>query len=45
MRQLLGYDRIYNPKAVAAIDDLYDSWCDLQNFFPPSVKLLEKHRE
>lgn len=45
MRQLPGYDRIDNPQAVAAIDDLYDSWCDLQNFFLSSVKLLEKQRE
>ena len=45
VRQLLGYDRIDNPEAVATIDDLYDSWDDLQNFFLPSVKLLEKQRE
>ena len=45
VRQLLGYDRLDNPQAVAAIDDLYDSWCDLQNFFMPSIKLLRKQRE
>ena len=45
VRQLLGYDRIDKPEAVAAIDDLYDSWCDLQNFFMPSIKLLSKQRE
>jgi len=45
VRQLLGYERIDTHKAVAAIDDLYDSWCDLQNFFMPSVKLREKQRE
>jgi len=41
----LGYERFDNPKAVAAIDDLYDSWFDLQNCFMSSVKLLEQQRE
>jgi len=45
VRQLLGYERFDNPKAVAAIDDHYDSWCDLQNCFMSSVKLLEQQRE
>ena len=45
VRQLLGYDRIDRPETVVYIDDLYDSWGDLQNFFMPSVKLLSKQRE
>lgn len=44
VRQLLGYDRIENPQAVARINDLYSSWNQLQNFFLPSIKLGSKSR-
>ena len=45
VRQLLGYDRIDVPEAVALINDLYASWNELQNFFLPSMKLDRKKRE
>lgn len=45
VRQLLGYDRIEIPEAVALINDLYASWNELQNFFLPSMKLDRKKRE
>jgi hypothetical protein len=44
VRQLLGYDRIETPEAVALINDLYASWNDLQNFFMPAIKLKTKER-
>lgn len=44
VRQLLGYDRIPVPEAVKAINELYASWNDLQNFFMPAIKLKAKQR-
>ena len=45
VRQLLGYDRFENPQVVDRINDLYaQEWQAYQNFFCPSVKLLEKKR-
>lgn len=45
VRQLLGYDRFDKPQVVDLINDLYaNEWQAYQNFFCPSVKLLEKKR-
>jgi len=45
VRQLLGYDRLDNPKLVELINDLYrNSWSLLQNHFGPTLKLLQKKR-
>ncbi len=45
MRQLLGYDRFGNQQMVEPLNDLYtNEWQQYQNFFCPSVKLLEKKR-
>lgn len=44
VRQLLGYERIAIPEAVAPINDLYAHWNDLQNFFMPAIKLKAKQR-
>ncbi len=45
VRQLLGYDRFENQQMVEPLNDLYtNEWQQYQNFFCPSVKLLEKKR-
>ncbi len=45
VRKLLGYDRLDCPEALPLINDLYrNEWSDLQNFFIPQVKLIEKIR-
>ena len=45
VRQLLGYDRLDNPKLVEMINRLYaNQWSLYQNHFCPTLKLLEKKR-
>lgn len=41
----LGYDRLENPQVVDLLNNLYTQECSAyQNFFCPSVKLIEKKR-
>ena len=45
VRQLLGYDRLDNPKLIELINNLYTKqWSLLQNHFCPTLKLKEKKR-
>ena len=45
VRQWLGYTRFDNPEVVPFMNDLYKTeWRLYQNFFLPSVKLIEKKR-
>jgi len=45
VRQLLGYDRFEQRQVVDLLNDLYtNEYSDYQNFFCPSVKLVEKKR-
>jgi len=45
VRQLLGYDRLDNPKLLEMINRLYaNQWSLYQNHFCPTLKLLEKKR-
>lgn len=45
-RQVLGYQRLEKPEMVPLINQLYkETWGPLHNFFLPSAKLVEKHRE
>ena len=45
-RQLLGYGRLEDPRAVPLINALFkDAWGPLQNFFLPCMKLKNKWRE
>jgi hypothetical protein len=45
-RQLLGYGRLEDPRLVEPINQVYQEvWGPLHNFFLPSMKLVEKHRE
>jgi len=45
-RQVLGYQRLEKAESVPLINQLYkETWGPLQNFFLPSAKLVEKHRE
>ena len=45
VRQLLGYDRLDDPRVVGLMNELYRSeWRLYLNFFLPSVKLLSKER-
>jgi hypothetical protein len=45
VRQLVGYERLMNPAAVALLNDLYENeWHWLVNFFCPTFKLLEKKK-
>jgi hypothetical protein len=44
-RQLLGYGRLEDPLLVDLINEVYQNvWGPLQNFFLPSMKLIEKQR-
>lgn len=45
-RQLLGYGRLEDPRAVPLINALFkEAWGPLQNFFLPCMKLKEKWRD
>ncbi len=45
-RQFLGYARLERVEAVPLINRLYkETWGPLHNFFLPSAKLVQKHRE
>jgi hypothetical protein len=45
-RQLLGYGRLEDEGLLGPINALYTkAWGPLHNFFLPSMKLIEKHRE
>jgi hypothetical protein len=45
-RQLLGYGRLEDPTLLPPINALYtEAWVPLQNFFLPSMKLVQKWRE
>ena len=45
VRQWFGYQRLDNPKVVPLMNDLYrKEWRLYNNFFLPSVKLIEKER-
>jgi len=45
VRQLLGYDRLDNPKLVELINNLYaKQWSRFQNHFCPTLKLRDKKR-
>ena len=44
-RQLLGYGRLEDPQLIDPINEVYRNvWGPLQNFFLPSMKLVEKQR-
>jgi len=46
VRELLGYDRLEDRRLVALVNDLYaNEWRALQNFFLPTVRLLQKSRD
>lgn len=45
VRQLLGYDRLADPRMIEPINALYGGpWSQLHNFFCPSMKLVSKER-
>ena len=44
VRNLLGYGRIGSQSIVGLVNLLYEDWCELQNFFMPQVKLIQKER-
>ena len=45
VRQLLGYQRLEQPELVPLINELYQTWGWLHNFFCPNLKLLTKTRK
>jgi hypothetical protein len=44
VRQLLGYERMEGPELVRLINELYETWGRLHNFFCPTLKLKSKTR-
>jgi len=44
VRQLLGYNRIEGPETVKLMNELYQTWGLLHNFFCPTLKLKSKTR-
>ena len=45
VRQLLGYDRLDNPRLVKLINRIYaNNWSQYQNHFCPTLKLRDKKR-
>jgi len=44
VRQLLGYERIEGPEVVQWMNQLYETWGLLHNFFCPTLKLKSKTR-
>lgn len=46
VRQLLGYDRLEDPKMIELINEIYcELWEPLNNFFKPCMKLIKKERD
>jgi len=46
VRQLIGYGRLADPGLKKLVADLYKTaWLPLRNYFTPTMKLIEKHRE
>lgn len=46
VRNLFGYVRIENPELIELMNEIYrDYWSPLNNFFLPSMKLIEKKRD
>jgi hypothetical protein len=46
IRQYIGYQRFAHQSLADQLNDIYTSeWKDFFNFFIPSVKLVQKHRE
>lgn len=45
VRRLLGYERLEGPEATEAVNRLYGVARYFVNFFQPSFKLAEKHRQ
>lgn len=45
VRQLVGYDRFENRALVEPLNDLYEKWGLLHNYFCPTMKLKAKSRE
>jgi hypothetical protein len=45
IRRLVGYDRLEGEETTAALNAVYEVLRLWNNFFQPSVKLVEKHRE
>ena len=45
VRLLLGYQRIENEQRIPAINQLYEAWALFNNFFSPTLKLIEKKKE
>jgi len=46
IRQYLGYQRFDDESVVSLLNDLYtNEWTMFFNYFVPSMKLIEKHRE
>ncbi|MFI0348803.1 MAG: integrase, partial [Chthoniobacterales bacterium] len=46
VRQLLGYDRLEDPKMIELINEIYcEFWEPLNNFFKPCMKLIKKERD
>jgi hypothetical protein len=45
VRQLLGYQRLEQHELIPLINDLYQSWALLRNFFCPTLKLRSKIRK
>jgi hypothetical protein len=44
VRLLLGYQRIDNEDRVPIINQLYEAWALFNNFFSPTLKLIEKKK-
>ena len=45
VRLLLGYERIEREDLITPINELYEAWGLLNNFFSPTLKLTEKSKE
>jgi len=45
VRLLLGYQRIENEHRIPLINQLYETWAFFNNFFSPTLKLIEKKKD
>ena len=41
---MLGYHRIEEEKLIPVINQLYEAWALFNNFFSPTLKLIEKKK-
>lgn len=44
VRQIFGHVRIEDPNLIPLMNEIYETWSKLHNYFMPQMKLISKDR-